>query len=81
MCAKYLNVSTLESWINVLARNMFFGNFQRNTLLLQTYTIKEFWAEKKIPEFFEHRYVFWSLFRIMITDVYSVPKYVLLTYI
>ena len=53
--ALYLrNFFTLDSWIIVLARNMFLDNFQRNTLLLQSYTIILFWAEaaKKFIEFY-----------------------------
>ena len=88
------NLHTLDSWIIVLARNMFFDNFQRNTLLLQSYTIILFWAEaaKKFIEFYfsvncsqknifkTNKIVFWLPFCIKNTEVYSVPKYVLRTF-
>ena len=58
------NWNTLESWIIMLPRNMFFVNFQQNTLLLQTNTIKKFWAGKKISRIFlilhfGHYFVLW----------------------
>ena len=87
-------MSTLDSWIIVLARNMFFDNFQRNTLLLQSYTIILFWAEaakKNYRILFQrklftknifktNKIVFWLPFCIKNTEVYSVPKYVLRTF-